>query len=499
MTNPQRLLFLDFETYYDQEYSLTKMSPPNYILNPRFETIGCAAKEGLDGLTQWIDGPGFPSFIAQYDQRCTTTVTFNALFDNCILAWVYGFVPARVLCAMRMAVALRGHILPSASLASVTRCLKLGSKGTAIENVKGMRRAEIMNIPSLWNAFQSYAINDCDLCAKIFATLAPEFPTSERRVMDAVLRCAIEPKFHIDTEMLSQHLKDLEDDKIRMLRLANGANEEDLDEQGFVLHDEQAMFERMGDFASNLRSNDKFAALLEARGVDIEYKQSLSDPNREIPAFAKTDEFMSDLLEHEDPVVQALAAARLGVRSTIEQTRGARILSIAGLPWHCYRDGSPRLYSGGTMPIPLRYSGAHTHRLSGDWKINMQNLPAGRGKNKSKLRKALIAPPGHEVVVADLSQIECRITAWLCGETALLNTFVQDGDPYSVLAGKIFGFKVDKKVHLIERFIGKWMWRQEILQHGDTSSAQPRHGCEETTRSVDTGTREESCGRVSRR
>jgi DNA polymerase len=189
--------------------------------------------------------------------------------------------------------------------------------------------------------------------------------------------------------------------------------------------------------------------------VDIEYKRSVTNPDAEIPAFAKTDEFMAGLLEHEDEVVQAMATARLGLRSTIEETRGTRILSVATLPWSSYRDGSPRLYSGGTLPIPLKYAGAHTHRLSGDWSMNMQNLPAGRGVKKSKLRKALKAPDGQKVVVADKSQIECRINAWLCGQHDLLHVFATGGDPYSILASSIFGFKVDKNVHKIERFIGK--------------------------------------------
>jgi len=147
------------------------------------------------------------------------------------------------------------------------------------------------------------------MCARIFLKLAPEFPSSERRVMDMVLRCAIEPRFHIDTDMLRLHLVDLAVEKETALARAGVTD------------------------AGELRSNDKFSALLTARGVDIVTKASLSDPEKQIPAFAKTDEFMSDLLEHEDPIVQALAAARLGVRSTIEQSRGARLVAIAELDW----------------------------------------------------------------------------------------------------------------------------------------------------------------------
>lgn len=442
------ILFLDFETFYDSDtYTLKKLTPPQYILDPRYETIGCAAALN-DEPSHWVDGPDFAEYLSKFDPADTMTVTFNALFDNCILAWVYGFVPARMVCSMRMAAALRGHILPGVSLSVVARELGLGEKGHEIRNVDGMRRSEIMNDPVLWHAFQGYGNNDNELNRKIFLALGPEFPASERKVMDRVIRCAVEPRFQIDTAMLRQHLADLETEKCEHLIEAMGPNPK-------TTMTDPHRDEVLAEFASELRSNDKFTKVLQDRGIDIVLKPSATDPTRMIPAFAKTDEFMADLQENEDPVVQALAVARLGLRSTIEKSRGEKILAIAELQWDRYRDGNPRLYSGGTMPIPLRYSGAHTHRLSGEWKINMQNLPAGRGARKSKLRKSLIAPPGYQVLVADLSQIECRIAAWLCSEPDLLNQFATKLDPYSILASLIFGFKVDKKVHLLERFIGK--------------------------------------------
>jgi DNA polymerase len=451
---PHRLLFLDFETYYDNEYSLKKMAPPNYILDPRWELIGCACK--VDGeASHFVDGPDFAAYIAQFDPKTTTTVAFNALFDNCILAWHYGFVPARMLCTMRMAVALRGHVLSGASLAIVGKSLGLGVKGTTIQDAKGLRRAALIANPGLWRAYQAYANNDNELSAGILAHLWKEFPTGERRVMDKVIRMAVCPQFMVDVNMLRDHLADLKVEKIKALRLAAGMPP-DNGTGALDLQDDTQLTAALDAFAKKVRSPAKFEELLIQHGVDIQYKPSTSDPSRQIPAFAKTDEFMSDLLEHEDPVIQALASARLGERSTIEEKRGARMLSIAELPWeNHYRDGNA-FWSQHSMPIPLRYSGAHTHRLSGDWLLNMQNLPAGRGTNHSKLRKALIASPGHKVVVGDLSQIECRINAYICGQYDLLNLFANGQDAYSVLASKIFGKPVDKKTDAgTPRFIGK--------------------------------------------
>jgi hypothetical protein len=118
------------------------------------------------------------------------------------------------------------------------------------------------------------------------------------------------------------------------------------------------------------------------------------------------------------------------------------------------------------MPIPLRYGGAHTHRLSGDWKMNMQNMPTVRGsKGKSKLRLSLSAPPGHTVLTCDLGQIEARLSAWICGENTLIEEFAKydagdkSYDPYNRLASAIFARPVNRKLtgtpDEIMGFIGK--------------------------------------------
>jgi len=426
----KHLLFLDFETYYDNYYSLRKMPTPNYILDPRFETIMVAAKAD-DGEHQIIDGPDFGDWITQFDPANTTTVTFNALFDNSILAWRYGFVPDTMIDAMGMARTLLGHELTSFSLKSVADHLQLGSKGTALAKVLGMRRDGIM-AAGLWGDFSTYALQDNILCEGIFERLYPQMPWPERRLMDMVLRCCVQPRFQCDAQLLTAHLGDVRAAKAKLLSAAGGD-------------------------VAQLMSAAKFKQALELLGVDVEMKTSPTT-GRESPCFARTDEFMTTLQEHDDPRVQALAAARLGFKSTLEETRTETLLSIASLPWAVTSGGQPRLYTGGNMPIPLRYGGAHTHRLSGDWKMNMQNLPADRKKDgKSKLRASLKAPPGHKIISCDLGQIEARLCAWICGCTKLVKEFRNKQDPYSLLGSEIFGRPINRKLlsDFIEGFIGK--------------------------------------------
>ncbi len=385
-------------------------------------TVVVSAGQIDNGEPFVIDGPNIAAFLGLFNPAETTTVTYKADFDNSILAWRYGFIPHRMLDAMGMVRALRGHELTSVSLEKAAEHLGVGQKGNALASVKGMRREVIMGNPTLWKAFQEYAKQDVRLTAAIYDKLAPEFPATERRVMDLVLRCTIEPRFQVDVSMLEAHMVDVHQEKEDLLIAAGNQTKE------------------------NLRSNDAFQELLEARGIEIEYKDGKHGP---IPAFAKTDDFMERLSNDEDVEVQALAAARLGLKSTIEETRGERMLGVANLLWQDTPLAMPHL-----MPIPLRYGAAHTHRLGGDWKMNMQNLPSGRGGKVTKLRKALIAPSGHKVIVADLGQIEARLTAWVCQQMDLLQLFAEGKDPYAKLACAIFNL-ASVAPDSIERFIGK--------------------------------------------
>lgn len=419
---------LDFETYYDKEYSLKKMTPVEYLHDPRFEMIGCGVVDpNVARDAFWVDAEDFLAYARDLKQRKDLTVlSHNALFDMCLLHWHYDVLPDLMVDTMGMARAL---IIGRSKWVSLDKCaehLGLPAKGKTILKVVGMHAADI-KAAGFWDEYTDYACNDAELCEGVFKALAPKFPREEYTIMDMVLRMAVVPRFKLNPERLAIHKSYLARQKELLLQRAGLANR------------------------TELMSNDKFAEALRRLGVGPGMKTS-PKTGKEAYAFAKTDPFMIDLEEHPNPAVQALHAARIGHKSTIEETRTERLLKISLLEWP---DGSK-----GWAPIPLRYSGAHTHRLSGDWGLNAQNWPKytvweDGSKTTGELRLAHEAPEGRVVVKADASQIEARIVAWLAGATELVEAFRQKRDIYSEFAEEvIFGYPVNKGT-VDERFVGK--------------------------------------------
>jgi DNA polymerase len=217
-----------------------------------------------------------------------------------------------------------------------------------------------------------------------------------------------EPVLRLDVAGLETHLADVQRRKTRLL--------------------DKALVDK-----DQIMSNPKLAQLLNMLNVAVPMKVSPTT-GKETYAFAKNDEAFKALLEHENPIVQAIVSARLGVKSTLEETRTERFIEIG---------------KRGTLPVPLRYYGAHTGRWSGEDKINLQNLPRG-----SALKKAVLAPEGHVFIDCDSSQIEARTLAWLAGQDDLVAAFDAGEDVYKIMATSIYGVDLDK-VTKDQRFVGK--------------------------------------------
>lgn len=404
-------LFLDFETYYDNEYSLKKMTAIEYILDPRFEVLTCGFAEE-NGATYSIDGQNLPAAFAAIDWDNTDVISHNAQFDALILAFRYGVYPKRCGCTLSMAQNWIFHQTGSVSLAACAKRYGLQKMDT-VHKMVGVNYQMLLRDPVLHGEVRRYAASDADLCRQIYVQImAAGFPPEELDVIDWTIRMAARPQFEIDPLLVAEHL-------------------------GEVLAKKQELLDNAGlENRDPLMQDDTLAASLLFMGVDPVPRKVSKTTGKERWAFAKTDKDFVELLDHENPDVQALVAARLGHKSTGEQTRCERFLAVS------------RVTSG--MPIPLKYSGAHTHRFSGNWKLNMQNLANG-----SKLRDSLKAPKGKLVVSVDASQIEARINAEQAGETWLTDAFRAGRDVYADFAGVIYNRVIIKQLDKVERTVGK--------------------------------------------
>lgn len=405
-----KTITVDFETYYDKEFSLSKMTTEEYIRDPRFEVIGVAVKVD-DGETEWGSGTHtqIRDWLKTFPWHESLVIAHNTMFDGAILKWTFGidaYIWADTLC---MARALHG-VEVGGSLKALTERYELGAKGTEVINAMGKRRVDFTDGDLA--RYGDYCVNDVELTYKLFFKLVNGFPRKEMKLIDLTLRMFIDPVLELDLPLLEQHLADIKDKKDKLLEEA-GADKD------------------------ILMSNPKFADLLRSFGVEPPMKISPATGQPTL-ALAKNDEEFKALAEHPDIRVQAIVAARLGAKSTLEETRTQRFIDIS---------------KRGKLPIPIRYYAAHTGRWGGDDKINMQNLPS-RGENANKLKKAIIAPEGYVIVDADSAQIEARVLAWLAGQEDLVEAFREGKDVYKIMASAIYNKPLDK-ITKEERFVGK--------------------------------------------
>lgn len=394
-----RYITLDFETFYSKDFSLSKITTEAYIRDPQFQTIGFAYKIN-DETPQWVTGSDtkIAMSLAALDIENSYLICHNMAFDGAILAFRYGIKPKYYLDTLSMARPITGHTV-GGSLAALAKKYELGVKGTEVVNALGKRLNDFE--PDELAKYGAYCINDVQLTFDLYHILKRHNPTKELYIQDLMLRMFTDPVLKLDRSVLVNHLHTVQTKKEKLMEKIDLSIGRDA-----------------------LMSNPKFAEVLRKLGVEPPMKISLRT-NKEAYAFSKTDQEFKALLEHSNVAVQAVTAARLGIKSTLEETRTESFLGIE---------------QRGSLPILLNYWGAHTGRASGGDKMNLQNLPRG-----GALRRSIVAPDNHVLVAVDSAQIEARVVAWWAGQKDLVEDFSNNEDIYSKFASVIYGRPVDRK------------------------------------------------------
>jgi len=425
-----RPLVLDFETYYDTDYTLRKRPTSTYIADSRFEVIMLTYVDMETGEVGEVSHPYYKEFLldSHYEQRAA--VAHNASFDLTIIKHHYGLAPKLYVCTQMMAYAVVGNHLRRYDLDSVAELYGFGGKDKeALTNIKGLHRNEIP--PDKWDKLTKYGIRDSVLCGHIFNEMKAEMSPQMWRQLDWCVRQTAEPILRSDKPLLVAELRRMQEASDKRL-------------------------ERLGVTLETLRSDTKFADVLVKAGV--EPPTEISPRTGKVKfAFSKQSVEFTEMAEHhESDLVRDLCEARLEAKSTIATSRMTRLVEMHDA-------------LSGLQPMPVNFCGAvQTGRPSGRDKINMLNLPRG-----STLRKAVAAPTGYRLVAADLSGAELRACRMVTGDTESIDSIRQGGDLYSQFMAQhvLSGVSVDD-VTKDQRFTGKVC---ELSLQYATGHAKLRH------------------------
>jgi DNA polymerase len=397
---------LDFETYYAKDLSLTKMTTMEYVSHDLFKVWGVGIKINHDA-TEWYGEDDCEEALRSLNWDNVLLVCHNTPFDGYILTQYYGLVPKYYVDTAAMSRGL--YPGQSARLKDVSiRCFpddETMRKGEELANAKGVYDLD----PELEESIAGYCIQDVDLTYAIYRQWLDKMPTSELDLIDLTCRMFCEPKLKIDRERLAKY-----------------------HEQEFK--NAETTIAAAGVDRKVLSSNQQFAEYIYEIGLVPPTKVSLTT-GKDIPALGKNDKAFTQL-QNMYPQFKHVWDARIATKSRLTETRAKRFLEAA--------------WKDDWLPVPLRYYAAHTGRFGGTDKLNMQNLPRG-----GELRKCIVAPDDHLLFVADLSNIEARMLAWLAGESELVEQFRNGDDIYSNFASKIYERPINKKDDPIERFVGK--------------------------------------------
>ena len=250
-----------------------------------------------------------------------------------------------------------------------------------------------------------YAAEDADVTLQLHRTLWPAIEASER------LR-----HIYRDIEMPTlQVLYDMERHGVLLDRDRLRAQSQQLAEQ---LQELERQAHELAGQPFNLGSPKQLGEILfERLGLPVVKKTPAGKPS--------TDESVLEKLALDYPLPKVLL-----------QWRGLAKLKST------YTDKLPEMADPQTGRVHTTYSQAVaiTGRLASS-DPNLQNIPV-RTPEGRRIREAFIAPPGHQMMSADYSQIELRIMAHISQDAGLLKAFADGEDVHRATASEVFGVPI---------------------------------------------------------
>jgi hypothetical protein len=426
---PIDVLVLDFETYFDDDYTLKGKKSRGmtaYVADPRFEFTGLGVHVTRP---RFFGGDDVETTIEQLKNKFgkalhnCTVVTKNNKFDVLILAEKFGIYPPYTIDIEDLSRYYDSRM--SQKLEDLAKHFKLPPKGDTTK-FKGLHSSDMT--PEQRRAMREYCLRDIEDEVALLNILLPTLhdPGIELDLGRHTLNLYLKPILELDIEQAKRIALGMEN-----------ALSSDISKAAWVL---RYRTKAKPNIPKILRAKKLFPEILQAEldrvgtGEQVPMKKGKKGM---IPATAKEDVGFQLLLAHQDKRVHDLCQAKAACSSwSLHQKKVQRMIIEA----EC---------TGGKLRIPLNYYGAHTGRWSGGGGWNPLNL-GGKGRGNpihpliGQVRNTLVAPDGYMLVVVDSAQIEARELAWAAHQEDLVKGFANHEDIYSNFASELFQTKIWK-------------------------------------------------------
>ena len=384
---------LDFETFYSKDYSIVGQSTYQYVNHPEFDAYLVSLwnpEISYVGQTKeypdWkkLDGCTFIAHNASFDQRC---------FERCVELGIIPDIKVEWICTADMCV----YFQYQRNLKGAAKAILNADMDKEVrENMKGKTWDDMIAMDES-KAVLQYALDDSKYTYQIWEQLYDQWPETERQLSKMTRQMAWDG-IPVDYARLMEGINSLEEQLFEVKKNLPWYDQIDPDtKKKYVVYSKKAM-------------------ALECRKAGVEPPKSLAQDSPELAEWIK---------EHGDKL-KFVSAMQNYNRLNMHLTRMRSIKN--------------RLTDDNRMSYNLKYFGADaTGRWSGDAGFNVQNLPR-ETRYGVNIRNMFSAPEGKTFVVADLSQIEPRLTAFIAGDKDFLELVKKGMSPYEAHARQTMGW-----------------------------------------------------------
>jgi DNA polymerase len=377
---------IDFETYYDRDYSLKKMDAYSYVHHPQFD---CYLMSVYGNDFKWI---GHPKDFTQWHLfENAILVAHNAAFDSLVFRRLQekGIIPQIGNPIWRCTASLAVYLSAPRSLKGACKqLLNIAVDKTQRSKASGQSGADLFGNEAMF----TYALEDARLCFLLWEKFNHLWPDDEQELATLTFEWAQEG-IAVDLQTLEKSIQTLETQRFNAVQNLPWVDDPDSDTP---------------------LSHSKLAVACREAGIPCPVSLAMDDPDCEE---------WEEKYGPEYPWVDSMRTFR----------RTNMLLS------RFYAVRSRVRKSDGCFPYALKYFGAVPGRWSGDSGFNVQNMPRGELFG-ADLRKCFVPKVGSVFIIADLCQIEPRILAWLIADEAFLSLVRSGVDIYEAHARSTMGY-----------------------------------------------------------